>query len=477
MWTYILKRIIWFIPSLFFLAILAFFLSRSTGDDPVERILGIEGVDELNQYNPELKIKEYQRIAKLLGRDRPLFYWSLIPHNYPHSFEDLMSEQEKRIAKSWLKDRYAWKEIKNFRASLDLLEQQFEEFEDSLAFKNQNEWYQILQQLQRETDLDNIEGQLNFLLESNNSSFDESAALTNNIENCLFALDGLKSDKHSVLWPKLEWHGTKNQFHNWFGNLLQGNIGISLADGRPATQRIKDAFSWTLLMVLIAIIISLFLSIPLAFIASIKKNTWIDYLISNTSYFLYAIPLFWLATLLVTFFTTSEYGSWTNIFPAVSSNYLGSSGGFWAQIGQFGKSLILPVFCLVIHSLAYLIKQIKSSMGHQSNAFFVLTGRAKGLSSWSLHRKHIFPNAIIPIITMIVDAFPAALAGSIIIEVIFNIPGIGRLMYNSIFSADWNIVYGILMLLGLMTVISYLLGDILYSIMNPKIRFNKSFAK
>jgi len=132
--------------------------------------------------------------------------------------------------------------------------------------------------------------------------------------------------------------------------------------------------------------------------------------------------------------------------------------------------LVLPIICLVANDIAYLSRLTRNNIIFQQMKGFVTMAKAKGLDDRKILTRHILPNALIPIITIIAGSIPAGLSGSLIIEVIFNIPGMGRLMFDSIYSSDWNVVFGILIIISIFTIIFLLLADLLYGWLNPKIK-------
>jgi len=192
---------------------------------------------------------------------------------------------------------------------------------------------------------------------------------------------------------------------------------------------------------------------------------------SGIFYLLYAMPLFWIATMMVVFFTTSEYGAWTDWFPSVGIRIRpGQDLGPWQQIIQNIDRLILPIICLTIHALAFTTKQTKSEIQQQFNKPYVLAAKARGLSFKQLLMKHVFPNSLVAYTTIMTGRIASLFSGSIIIEYIFNIPGIGRLLFDSIYQADWPVIFGILILISAATIIAYLLGDIILAILNPQMK-------
>ena len=273
--------------------------------------------------------------------------------------------------------------------------------------------------------------------------------------------------------PTIKWNGGENQFHSWFSNLFRLDFGYSMKDGRKARKKILEALSWTVWLNLVAgilaVVLGLFIGTKLALNPEKRRSS----LISGILYFFYAIPIFWLATLLIVFFTTSTYGEWTNIFPSIASFLIFDEGPvvikFFNQIGYF----ILPLFCLVMPSLAFIAKQMKESVRNELSKHYARMMALQGFSDQQLFRKHVLKNAMFPMITMLSSVIPFIFGGSLIIEVIFNIPGMGRLMFQSILGQDWNVVFAMLLLSALITMLSYLLMDILYASLNPKVNLNE----
>ncbi len=277
----------------------------------------------------------------------------------------------------------------------------------------------------------------------------------------------------SRLWwvPRFHWFGTDNQYHRWISSALVFDFGTSIMDGRPVEEHVFEALPWTIFMGLIALIISAAISIPLgSYVASFRNQKREDR-VATILYGLHSIPVFWLATILVVFFTTNEYGTWTNWFPSVGIRPSPASST-WSRILQSLGHLILPVFCLVIHSVAFDIIQIKGSVKRQLLQDYVMTSRAKGVKSFTLFLRHILRNALVPMITILVIGIPVMISGSIVVETIFNIPGMGRLLLESLYQGDWNIVMAIVLLSSVITTISFLIGDILYVWANPKIKLS-----
>jgi len=214
-------------------------------------------------------------------------------------------------------------------------------------------------------------------------------------------------------------------------------------------------------------LLAIFLGILIGVWSGTHEGSFLERLISLKLFALFALPSFWLATLFIYFFSSGE---WFSIFPAGGLGPYQTAGGFFAQAGVLSKHLTLPVLCLALGSLAYVSRQMKQSVVHQLRQPYVLSLRTQGITEKTITRKHVFRNALFPMITMIGGALPALLSGSLIIEVIFSIPGMGRLMYTSLMARDWPVVFPILMCSATITVLSYILTDIIYKWADPRVK-------
>ncbi len=270
--------------------------------------------------------------------------------------------------------------------------------------------------------------------------------------------------------PKIRWYGSKNQFHHWLSSLIRGDFGVSTLDGKNVSSKIFSSLKWTALLALISLVLSISMSIPIGLWLGSKENTWSKNLFEKLSFFIYTIPLFWFCLLGVIFFTSDYYG--LKIFPSVGVDPRISSMDFFEGLRALGAKLILPSLCWTLHSLSYATTQLKTSVKHQATLDYVRTAYAKGLSRKEISVRHILKNALLPMITLFMAAIPNAIAGSLVIETIFNIPGMGRLLIQSIYAVDWNTVLAIVFVTSLITMLSFLIADILYAWSNPKIKFS-----
>lgn len=455
MLSYIFKRLLLFIPSIILIGAFTFFLFHASPADPIDSLLRIEGYESDIMSDKQYR-SQYERVASELELDLPKFYFGLVPSYYPDTLYKIINKQERKRIERLLLHHNDWGVVSSF---LDKGKNILTETDDK-----------DLERLV--SDLINITNPSDF--SASLSSIDQAKPSFETSEFFEQAQLLAQEKKSAFTFPKFLWFGFDNQFHSWMSKFFSGTLGRSVQDGRPVWNKISKALGWTIFLVLIGMALAVLISIPLGVWSATDISSRWGRVFNNFFYFIYAMPLFWFATLMVVFFTTSQYGSWTNIFPGVGiSPYSGDLSTF-DRISANSKQLILPIFCIVLNSIAYVSNIVRNSIIVESNQAYKTTALLKGLTKKSTFWKHLFPNSILPLVTIIVGAIPASLAGSLIIEVIFNIPGIGRLMFDSIFGNDWYVIFSIVMLVGMVTIISYLIGDILYSYLNPKIRFGRS---
>lgn len=267
--------------------------------------------------------------------------------------------------------------------------------------------------------------------------------------------------------PVFYWHGTHNQYHQWMGGFITFKPLTSLIDGRNAWSKIFDALSWTLLLNGLAFILAIVLGVLIGLWSGRHDGLKKERVVNIILFTLFALPSFWLATLFIYFLSSGE---WLSIFPAGGLGPYHSASNVFQKWAVLLTHLTLPVLCLALGSLAYISRQMKQSVVNQFHQPYVLSLRSLGVSEKTILRKHVFRNALFPVITMIGGALPALLSGSLIIEVIFSIPGMGRLMYTSLVARDWPVVFPILMFGAAITVFSYILTDVIYKWADPRVK-------
>jgi peptide/nickel transport system permease protein len=267
--------------------------------------------------------------------------------------------------------------------------------------------------------------------------------------------------------PSFKWYGLDNQYHHWVVGCLKGNLGISYVDGQPVTDKIKAALNWTLLINVFSIFLAYLFAIPLGVYAARRKDKWQDRVIGFFLFALFALPSFWVAIMLLVLFTTPELGM--QFFTVTGISDLAEGATFGERLTANIRHLILPVICLTYGSLAYIARQMRGAMLQTLDQDFIRTARAKGMPERKVIWRHAFRNALFPMITLFGAIFPSMLAGSILVESVFNIPGMGKLAIGAIGQQDWPVVYAVLMIGALLTMVGILFSDLLYAWADPRI--------
>ena len=234
-------------------------------------------------------------------------------------------------------------------------------------------------------------------------------------------------------------------------------------------EEISEAIGITLLLSLITIFLTYLIAIPLGILSAAKKDSAFDHGISAILFSFYSLPAFWTGTLLIIFLGGGDYLNW---FPPYG---LGNTEGlsFFEAAGIRIHHLILPIFCMVYPALAFLSRQARGGLTEIQNQDYMRTARAKGLSENKVIWFHGFRNALLPIITLFANVFPYAIAGSLIAEVVFSIPGMGKLSVDALFARNYPLVFSLVFIASFMTLTGYLISDILYALADPRIRFGK----
>ena len=251
-----------------------------------------------------------------------------------------------------------------------------------------------------------------------------------------------------------------SQYFIWISNILMGDFGKSIINGYPVFKLISLKFVATLELAISGLIISLLISFPLGILSAIKRNGIIEKFTTVFVALGQAIPTFWLGILLVLVFS-------------IKLRWLPPSGRIeFAQNPELAfKLIILPAFTLGVYTASVLTRFLKTSVLEILSLDYVLTARAKGLSEWIVIIRHVIKNALIPFVTVLGLQFGAFLGGSVVTESIFDWPGLGRLMLQSIHTRDYPVLQGTILVVVFGFVIVNLLIDLLYSFLDPKIRY------
>ncbi|MCC6943520.1 MAG: ABC transporter permease [Thermomicrobiales bacterium] len=252
-----------------------------------------------------------------------------------------------------------------------------------------------------------------------------------------------------------------SQYVKWMGDLLRGDMGSSIATNETVVDAIRAGLPKTLSLSLVAFIIGVGIALPTGILAALKRNTWIDYLASLIAFIGVSMPGFWLGILLIIVFSVNL--GW---FPALGYAEL-RDDGFRAWI----ERLILPGIAIGTAYAAILMRFVRAGLLETMSSDYIRTARAKGVAEPGVIARHAMRNALIPVVTVMGIQLALLLSGTVAVEMVFSIRGIGRILIGAIFDRDYPMVQGIVLLIAVIFVLANLAVDILYTAIDPRIRY------
>jgi len=262
-----------------------------------------------------------------------------------------------------------------------------------------------------------------------------------------------------------EQFGLDQPFHvqllRWYAGIAVGNMGESITLGRSVTQALMERLPATIALASVAFVMTVVLGMGSGIIAAVRQNTWVDQAIMGVAVIGVSVPSFWLGLIFIIVF-------------AVMFDWLPAGGyvTFAESPRQWLTSLLLPALSLALLQIGLLARITRSAMVETLRQDFIRTARSKGLPTWMVVGKHALKNVMVMVITVIGIIFSLMLSGSVVIETVFSIPGLGRLMASAILTRDYPLIQGGLLITAAMFVIINLIVDVLYAWVDPRIRYD-----
>jgi peptide/nickel transport system permease protein len=253
------------------------------------------------------------------------------------------------------------------------------------------------------------------------------------------------------------------QYFAWLGQVLKGNLGYSFRTYEPVSRMIGDRIGPTLRLAGTALLASLLIAVIVGIWSALNKDLISERLVRAAAFLCNCIPAFFLGLVLIYFFTLK-----LRIFPSSGMKTLGSGGGFVDS----ARHLFLPAAVMTINTVCSYMRYVRVGMIDALKEDYIRTARAKGLSRGKIIFKHALRNALIPFITVIGNHLPAILSGALVTEQVFSWPGLGQLMMSSIQSRDYPVLMSLMMMTAIATVASNLFVDLIYAIVDPRIRYS-----
>jgi peptide/nickel transport system permease protein len=270
-----------------------------------------------------------------------------------------------------------------------------------------------------------------------------------------------------------QWHLDKplwQQYLLWLRDLVTLEFGRSFQDNRPVLEKIAERLPITLAMNLFAVLIAYGIAIPLGVYSATHSGTALDRFLTFLLFALYSLPSFWVAMLAVTFLCNPEYLA---LFPTggIRSIFHSEQWSLWQRIVDYAWHLTLPMLVYTYASFAFISRQMRSALLEVLRQDYIRTAYAKGLPGRVVIWKHAVRNSLIPIVTLLAGILPSLIGGSVIVETIFSIPGMGELSFRALVARDYPVIMAVFTLSAVLTLVGILLADILYAVVDPRISF------
>jgi peptide/nickel transport system permease protein len=486
---YILKRVLIFIPTLFIISLFTFILISAAPGDPAETMLNRGGNGGEGQASNKIATdKAYQDLRHKLGLDLPVFYFTMTNKAACDTLIKIPKKDHREILERMVYDYGNWEAISAYYKKLTAFELQvlqtpkdstnanaLIEVRNGVGKLYVNHKDVVLQTVFAGTkkELDKVP-QLTAL----NASFNEVQA----------SYERIKSEQ--TAWkryiPTIHWNGPNNQYHRWLlGNaawfseetdptkgkgFIRGDFGISFFSKRPVKNVIWDSLWVTMLISFLVIIIEYLVSIPVGVSAAVRKDSKFDTISTVILFILYSLPVFWIGTMAIFFLTSPDY---IELFPPFGLGDTTWEDGFFVHIGDLAYHLTLPLIVASYASFAYMSRQMRGSMLTVLRQDYIRTAIAKGLPANKVYWRHAFRNSLFPVITLFASFFPALIGGSIILETLFTLPGLGQVTFMAVIQKDYPMILTNTMFAAILTLFGYLVTDILYAIVDPRVSYTK----
>ena len=260
------------------------------------------------------------------------------------------------------------------------------------------------------------------------------------------------------------------RFAKYWGNLIRLDFGISHRDKQPVIKTVFSKLRYSITLAFTAVILAYLVSVPLGVWSSVNRNSNTDRVLTTVLFMLYSLPTFFTGVVLLNFLSQ---GNPFQVFPTSGFESLDTSQMTTLEyMKDVAWHVVLPIFCMAYGSLAALSRYARTGMLDVIRSDYVRTARAKGLPEVVVIVKHAARNGMIPIITLLATLLPVLISGSVVVEVVFGVPGMGRYMFDSIIGRDYNAVMAVLLISCVLTLVGMLLTDLAYALVDPRITFD-----
>lgn len=453
---YLLRRLLFALPTLLLISLLTFAMSRFTAVDPVKADY---------RENPAAYIAEAQK----LGLDQPAFYFTLTSVAFPDTLYRILPLDKRNHLEHWARQNGNWTAVSRFWETVTTeLDPDLEPVSGPvlIAFKN-------LRHIGRLEQLPGVLQRLHAHIDTLQNK-PLQAKMQQQFLKISAQYDELQRQRQpwKLAAPAFYWYGLNNQYHRWLSNFISGDPGHSLVTGNPLLTEVRPRLVITLLLNGMAMLLAYLIGVPLGVFMAQYHQRPFDRWTRGILLLLYAMPVIWLGSLLILLLSRPDIG-FGLINGMNAEPWLMSGKPFGQWFANNAVKFVLPVLTLTLHTLAILAIQMRSGILEVAKQDFIRTARAKGLTENQVYWKHAFRNALFPIITLFAHSFPAIFSGSLVIEYLFDFPGMGFKMQQAFATNDYAVLFAMVQFVACVTILGSVLADVLYAWADPRVRFAK----
>lgn len=469
MLNYLLRRLALILPVLFFVSLAIFLIGDLIPGNQADQSFDLDDPRLAAADNRDAIRASFEEMRRRSRLDLPVFYIG-----FGHLGEcDTLSSVYPASHQEWLRKmsfRYGnWQGISDLYQQMEAMRVYLDE-----QLANDTHYLDAYQRWQNMLDISSPEaiGQQLQALDALASSYEDAnlnvlIASTRASHQALIA----SPQTYKRYIPAIWWNGFNNRYHQWIIGVFTLDFGRSDVDQNPVSEKVSRAMSVTLSLTVVAIILLFAVAIPIGMSLGRRLPGLRTRVTSGVLVGLDAMPLFLLCILAITFLANREF---LRLFPTYGLGNTTLPGlGWFDKFSIRVYHLALPVICMVLAGIPYVAKQLEGSIRLIYEQLLVIAARARGLSEQKVQWKHAFSAIIFPLISLISGYLPAAVSGALVVEVIFSIPGMGKLITDAVFARDFPVIVAVVMIVAVVKLFSNLLADMAYFLTDPRVRYEQ----
>jgi len=470
MLKYLTRRLLLAIPVLLIISFFVFVIGNLVPGNQAD--IQFEGEDLLlmQRQNVDEQERSLRALRERFNLDLPIFYLSVSSLAEPDTLHRVYPESDRQLLGQMALKHGNWGKIAAYHETLVILRRTW--VEQNMQQPSTN-LYPFIAPLFEQTDIRQLQATIDKLrqqLKPNNqpAEMPDLLAITNILDNRLKAMRDTRRPLMKYI-PTLVWNGTSNRYHQWLAGVFRGDLGKSHIDNKPVAGKIGNALQVTLSLSLIAVAMIFAFGIPMGLFIAEKTNDLRARMLSSMMVGLDAVPLFYLSILSITFLAGTVF---LKVFPTYGLGDVSISGMAWYD--RFSVRLyhlVLPIGCMVLSGMPYVVKQVETSFKEVLNQTYIIALKAKGLHENVIKWKHAFSKVLFTVISLFTGFIPAAVSGALVVEVVFSIPGMGKLIADAVFSRDYPVIMAVVLLIAIVRIAANILGDVAYFRADPRVRF------